>query len=286
MIMKYKKNIRYLIYKDKYGFLLYLRKNNRFLNIYSSERNCPEELWLDNNYKDFIVLKKDGDKLPQRVQDLFTTNKNETEESCYILLKEIDDTGTLMELLNQKVLLANILWKNCKFAVRTVGCYPNEKTDVVIRLWYKKEKSYSLYSIVEGYIFGPYHYSIIEEHASYDVLDSTLYIENNGRRRDLSEYYVKEIETDTYSYEVYFNENDDVFIMLDRLYYMSPDEYEDNIRECETENVIYKYDMSTEKLELEIKTNDFDNIWTYQELRDAADIAYEGHSRLELGLED
>lgn len=82
MIMKYKKNIRYLIYKDKYGFLLYLRKNNRFLNIYSSERNCPEELWLDNNYKDFIVLKKDGDKLPQRVQDLFTTNKNETEKSC------------------------------------------------------------------------------------------------------------------------------------------------------------------------------------------------------------
>ena len=26
--------------------------------------------------------------------------------------------------------------------------------------------------------------------------------------------------------------------------------------------------------------------WTEQELRDAADIAYEGHSRLELGLED
>lgn len=281
--MKYKKNIKYLVHKDKYGFLLYLRKCNRFLNVYSSGRNCPEELWLDKNYKDFIVLKKDGDYLTPRGQYPFVNNKD---ESCYILLKEIDDTGTLMELLNQKVLLLNILWKNCKFAVRTVGCYPNEKTDVVIRLWYKKEKSYSLYSIVEGYIFGPYHYSIIEEHASYDVLDSTLYIENNGRRRDLSKYYVKEIETDTYSYEVYFNENDDVFIMLDRLYYMSPDEYEDNIRECETENVIYKYDISTEKLELEIKSNDFDNIWTYQELRDAADIAYEGNSRLELGLED
>ena len=34
-----------------------------------------------------------------------------------------------------------------------------------------------------------------------------------------------------------------------------------------------------------LKEDDYSG-WTNQELRDAADIAYEGYSRLELGLED
>lgn len=40
------------------------------------------------------------------------------------------------------------------------------------------------------------------------------------------------------------------------------------------------------KLEEDENNEFYDNQWTYEELRDAAGIAYEGYSRLELGLED
>ena len=175
-------------------------------------------------------------------------------KTCYMLFKENDGKAYVMEIFTKDIILKDISYQDVK-SIKSRTLFPEEwwliddekRKDASLVIWNKKQKQYSVFSVAEGYIFGPYPYIEIEEHASGVILDEHLAVENDGYVFDFADY-----ENDR---ELFYNkEKDDYRLFLDdedgMFYTMEKDEYSnDDIVKFEQERndgtIIYKYNKET-----------------------------------------
>lgn len=180
--------------------------------------------------------------------------KKTAHKFCYMLFKENDGKAYVMEIFSRDVILKDVDYKDVK-SVKQRTLFPKdwgmideeERKDAALVIWNKRQKLYSIFSIKEGYIYGPNNYSEIEEFVSGVIIDEHLAIENDGYIFDFAGY-----ERDG---NVYFNKDkDDYRFFLDdadgMFYIMEKDQYtNDDVVKLEIEDnngtIIYKYNKET-----------------------------------------
>ena len=186
-------------------------------------------------------------------------------KSCYMLFKDNEGKGYAMDIFSKEIILKDVDYKDVK-SIKPRTLFPDDwylideekRKDAVLVIWNKKQKQYSLFSIKEGYIFGPNTYSEIEEHVCGVILDEHLAVENDGYLFDFADY-----DNDC---GVYYNkEKDDYKLFLDdangMFYTMEKDEYSDeDIVKLEYEDndgtIIYKYNKETGEFNQEYVRDD------------------------------
>lgn len=289
----WKPNKRYSIYMYyfKYGcvdYVLYFIKKNGLIHIYKHINNAisdndfftsdtdfsQDQQWIDEGFTDIKVLKK--------APYINEEQKLVGEPICYVILKEPNGKGRIVELLSKKTILKDFSYSDYQDVTeRTIYEGPfKDKDDSAIRFINYENKSFALYSLVEGYIFSPKNYTDICFYKYGTILDEELAVENNGFVLALSEYEQGEDP------RIYFNkERDKYFMLLDEdysmIHYMYSDDFHPEIVKVELPSVTYKYNKKTGEL-----TQDYGLDDNPYDLTDYSDIAYEGYSRLYLGLED
>ena len=181
-------------------------------------------------------------------------DKKTTHKFCYMLFKNNEGKAYVMEIFSKDIILKDIDYRDVK-SVKQRTLFPDEcwmidedeRKDATLVIWNKKQKLYSVFSIKEGYIFGPNTYREIEECVSGVIIDEHLSVENDGYIFDFAGY-----EKDG---EVYFNKDKDDYRMFiddaDGMFYvMEKDQYtNDDVVKLEIEDnngtIIYKYNKET-----------------------------------------
>lgn len=261
---------------------LYVIKKNGLFYIYGQydyTNNGREFLWLNKSYRDFkLIWRKDyyGDNL-----------------FCYILLKDEYGRGIIMDVATKSVIIDNICFEDVSGAFkRRIEVRGERKEDVVLKILCRKNNRYILFSITYGIIFGPYSYKTIKEYRFGVILDDILAVEHNGEIKDLYNY-------ENYDAPLYYNlDKNEYMVFLDEkghlFYFLREMENEEEEEETEEKGKFlklefgnYEYVLNKNTMDFSIKKiNDSSYIWTDSELEQATDIAYEGNSRLYLGLDD
>lgn len=276
---KFRNYKRYWIYsKDNLEF--YLKKQKGFIYIYKHEicthrDDCSNDsLWMDIGFLDIKILWK--------------SSYSDESYICIIMIKDINGKGRIIDLLSKQTILEKFIYNSYRGIARRTICkdihdYNSQhKKDVVVSFLNKKTKYFALYSLEErNFIFGPYNYVDIEDDQFGVILDEKLIVNNNGDMLNLSEY---EATADS---EVYYNnkKNDYVFVREvdgSLFHFFDSDKKDNNLLKLNFEEYIVTFNKETEELQTEsINQNERDlDDWSW-----AADIAYEGYSRLELGLD-
>lgn len=262
--------------------ILGFKKIGGQIKLYLGDKDGDDELPLQESYYDIKLLMTQGRNRIANCHEYVSYRKEKN--ACYVLLKKGNGKGVLMELFEEKIILDDINWKNFKAKIVT----EDGKNDLVIRLWDKRKHDYSIYSLLEGFIFGPYRYSTITEYCSCVIMDKNMYVDDYGWTTDLSKYTIDSLDSNWGEIEIYSRKEKDVYyVFLDCLQRMSQEEYNEKIMVYEGDNFIYRYNKVTKEIIIErVERNNLDGEWTYDSLIDAANVAYEGYSRLELGLDD
>lgn len=271
--MVLKQNKKYIICEGMFSFL-YCQKKDGIIRIYEHipDRDHDDyrndEIWIDGEYADIKLLWKNSNTSRERF--------------CYVILKDFNGKGKIVELLGQKTILEKFRYNSLtKVAKRTI--YDNDnnklKEDIVVRFLNKKTKYFALFSLKEKFIFGPYNYTDIEVCEFGVVLDNKTAVNNDGEILDISGY-INEGDVfynkDKDAYLFYIDEEGSVF------YEPEEDEDDEDILIVKLENYIYSYNRKTEEFDQKpIYENEYEDDWSQYN-----DIAYEGYSRLELGLDD
>lgn len=124
------------------------------------------------------------------------------------------------------------------------------------------------------------------------LIDNHIIHDFSGKETDLD---TLKLITDDTLYPVYYdNKNLCYLVLVDEtnggLLYLDSGLDHSNILSCYYEGTSYHpgfeivFDTDTEEMQIN-SGSDYDYGWTEQQLRDGEDIAYEGYSRLELGLD-
>ena len=208
---------------------------------------------------------------------LRSKNHSLDHDFCYMLLKDSNNKAYVMEIFSKNIILKGIDFKSVKsIKQRIVYCEDwrlindEKREDAVLVIWNEKEKLYSLYSIKEGYIFGPINYNEIEELTCGVIINRHIAIENDGYIFDFANY-----EEDC---GVYYNkEKNDYKILLDEVdgifFTMEEDECDKSIVKLKYENengiVIYKYYKETGEQEKEFVYEEDSHQWTERDSWDA-----------------
>ena len=263
--MKIKENIRYVIVKDEY-LTIYFKKRKGVIRIRAHDRDCGADHsedfpWIDEDFVDIRLLTR------------------ESEKYCHVILKEPDGKGCIIELLSKQIVYDNFTFDSFKGVAK-------RRSDVVVSFLDKQKKTFSIRSLLEKeYVFGPYQYADIEECRYGVVLDKKTAVDNDGFVTDLSGY--KCLDNGC----IYHNEETDKYLLLlDKegglFHEPRKDENDDNILIVEFDDCICRLNIKEERIYWEKNYDDDVPMgWSQQELDEAANIAYEGHSRLELGLD-
>lgn len=262
--MKIKENIRYVLIKDEY-LTIYFKKRKGVIRIMAHERDCgadhsDDSLWIDKDFVDIRGLSR------------------ESEKYCYVILKERDGKGCIIELLSPKIVHDNFMFDTFKAVAK-------RRSDIVVSFLDRQTKTFSILSLLDKkYVFAPCQYTDIEEYQNGVVIDKKTAVDNDGFVTDLSGY--KCLDNGC----IYHNEETDKYLLLldkEGGLFHAPrkDDDDDNILIVEFDDCICRFDKKEETIDWEKIYDDVPMGWSQQELDEAANIAYEGHSRLELGLD-
>lgn len=262
-ILKPNKRYRIYVYNSEYGcvYTLYIIKKDGIIRIYKHDNN-PDPLigfvndydlstcdfskdmyWIDEGFLDIKLLMAssgiDDDGWPTG------------EHACYVILKDLNGEGRIVELTSKKTILKDFLFSDFRGATpKTIyegsvtfnenGRINNRREidDRVLRFINFETKSFALYSLIKGYIFGPQSYTHIDPERFGTILDEKLAIENDGEVLDLSKCERMA------EWRVYHDkENDDYYLFLDEegcmFHYMTPDERFPEKYELELSKEIY-----------------------------------------------
>lgn len=155
-----------------------------------------------------------------------------------------------------------------------------ETQDVVLVLWNKNDKYYRVWSLMKGILFSTDKYQEIKRFNNGAIIDGKIAVDDTGYKDDISTY--KEIcdcgvfySEEKNDYKFLVNVDNTLFCHMDK------DEEDENIVSCETDDYVYKYNIETGNLLCKEITHEYNVDWS-----DYSDVPYEGHSRLELGLDD
>lgn len=260
-----------LIWLEEDTQLIVVRSNGlmRIYKRYEDEKSIfHDTLWLEDCYKEIKIIMKSG--------------HHSNIKYYYALLADENGTHSIIELISKEAILSEFQFNHLKIVHKEIEPVPfltPEVVDVIFRIFVRKKKMYGLYSLRKGFVFGPYKYETIEIHNYGVILDDKYAIDNDGFVMDITEY-------DRNGYDLYISKDKKKYLLfLDQkegmLYPMTKDDYDENIMIAETDHEIFKYDITTGECKCEFKRNDYE-----VDLSKYGDIAYEGYSKLELGLED
>lgn len=270
--MEIRPNKKYRLYQGEY-YVIYCQKKNGMIRIYQHipdryhDDYSNDEIWIDGIYADIRLLWKNG----------YNSNGN---RFCYVILEELNGKGKIVEILQKQTILEKFRYDSFKGVTkRTIYEKDDHKEDLVIRFLNKNTKFYALFSIAEKFIFGPYNYVDIQEYQYGVELDNKVVVDNDGEVLDISGYINE-------SYVYYNKDKDNYLFFIDEegsVYYEpEQDENDEDVLKVELEKYIYFYNRKTEEFDRKpVCENDYEVDWSQYN-----DIAYEGYSRLELGLED
>ena len=193
---------------DYYVIDYYAQLKNGLFFIY---RRCYEPEIRPNHREEVICFEKGYKKIK-----LLLYNNSSSEPYCYILLKDINDEWSIVELVDKKIILSGIENKSIKDVKRRTLLWNERKgdddKDAVIVICNENKRMYSLFSLKKGYIFGPYTYNTKELWDWGAVLDSHIEVQDDGYVFDFSDYETKDGE-------IYYNkEKDDYKIFIDELF--------------------------------------------------------------------
>lgn len=215
------------------------------------------------------------------VLPLWINNDNEN-PACYCLLENYLGDGFIMELISQKIVLKDFNYFDYKSRSEVLNNkkgFEMKVIDTIVGFRDKRNKNFSLFSISNGFIFGPYTYNEIDEYKNGVVLDGKTMVMNSG--------FIKDIEGYSKIDELYYNESKDEYLLISDitnefpLILVSDDEDLFYLETCYNNN-IYKYDLKQRKLtKVEQEYEDHDRQWTATD----SYYAFEGHSELELGID-
>jgi len=209
-------------------------------------------------------------------------NYDNENPACYCLLENYLGDGFIMELISQKIVLKDFNY----FDFRSKSEVLNNKKgfemkiiDTMVGFIDKQNKIFSLFSISNGFVFGPYTYTEIDEFKSGVVLDGKTIVMNSGFTKDIEGY--SKID------ELYYNEPKNQYLLISEItnkfpLILEPDD--EDIFKLETcyDNNIYIYDVIKKRLtKVEQEYEDHDQQWTTAD----SYYAFEGHSELELGID-
>lgn len=269
MILNTSQTAPWILFENKRIRVYSMRKNGLYY-IYKSDMidgNIRNRQWLTDSYL--------------HVLPLWINNDNES-PACYCLLENYLGDGFIMELISQEIVLKDFNY--CDFRSRS-EVLNNKKgfemkiIDTMVGFIDKRNKIFSLFSISNGFVFGPYTYNEIDVYKNGVVLDGKTMVMNSG--------FIKNIEGYTKIDELYYNELKDEYLLISDItnkfpLILVPDDKEFFYLETYYNNNIYKYDVKQRTLKkVEQEYEDHDQQWT------AADsyYAFEGHSELELGID-
>lgn len=210
--MNSKKCKKYHLYSNCIDFTryYYAQLQNGLWYIYYNYEDYDEGkgfIWLEQGYKKIKLL----------LSYNFYDDCNSHKAYCYLLLKEVNDEWSIIELTEKKIILSGIKNKSIKcIKKRTLKWDEHEvkedDKDAVIVICNEIKKMYSLFSLKKGYIFGPYTYNKIDFWAWGAVLDNHIEVNNNGYVFDFSDYETKDGE-------IYYNKvKDDYKIFIDEFF--------------------------------------------------------------------
>ena len=226
-----------------------------------------DELWVKGLYTNMKFLRQ--------------SSSFNTEKYYYVILKGLDGEGRLVELFSGTTLLENICFEDF-VGHNMYTCYTKNTCvkHFELRFNNKQEKEYYVLSAFDKkYNIGPIKYNSIEIYRNGVIIDKTLAIENDGRTIDLSEYDYSERS------RVYINKEKKRYLVKfdhgGRLFYDLNKSREKGILIVRLDRSYRFYNIAEDRL----YSKEVSHIWTNRELFEAAGIAYEGHSGLELGYE-
>ena len=259
----------WILFENKKIRVYSLGKNGLFY-IYKSDMidgDIKGRQWLSDSYL--------------HVLPLWINNDNEN-PACYCLLENYLGDGFIMELISQKIVLKDFNY----FDYRSRSEVLNNKKgfemkiiDTIVGFIDKRNNILSLFSISNGFVFGPYKYNELDEYKSGVVLDGKIIVMNSG--------FIKDIEGYSKIDELYYNESKDEYLLISDITNKFPLKLVPNdidLFKFETyyNDNIYKYDTIKRKLtKVEKEYEDHGQQWT----ADDSYYAFEGHSGLELGID-
>lgn len=261
-------NRKYILARDDYRVFYAIKRRGNISIWINVEGEDEDRRVLDEDFKDVYLCSK---KVSYGYMDY-----------CYLFLRNKDDQCSIIDITSLEVVKQFDFQELMKKYRRTIN-EDNEDgegiQDYVIILWNKEKKVYSIWSLLKGYIFEPYEYTTIEIYSEGVILDGKNAVDNCGCSLDISDY--EEITG-----PVYYNKKNDKYLFLvdeDGVLFdlMREKGEEGNIFEIETNYNIYTFNSETQELKSSSIPPD-----DYYDLSKYSDIAYEGYSRLYLGLED
>ena len=256
-------NKRYRIIRVD-NFEIYAIKKHGLFYIYAHEDN-NDCLWLNEGYTDIKIQQRNG--------------SFSKPEYCYLMLKDEYGLCTIIEILSKSIKMCFNDYQCIRKYKRKIEIDDEEQNDIVYVLWDKDDMWYSVRSLMKGFLFNTYDYSNIKQYSCGAILDNKIAVDIEGYSFDISSYEEINYEGIYYSKE----KNDYLYLLNDNrtlFVTMKEDPEDENILRVELDDRIITYNKVTEEFFTKHIEN-FEDDWSQYN-----DIAFEGYSRLELGLDD
>lgn len=268
--MRYSYGRTYTIFKSP-DSTIYFENRGKLIYIYRVEgtiSNSMGELWLNEGYKDLLLL-------------------HQIESSTYILLEDIHNNGIIMEIVSKKIILSDFRYNEFIYSShRTIEGISAKSLFLAKKsmmnmfepiCFFRNEvtNEFSVFSLYKGFIYGPSHYQTIDIYKNGVILNRTIAILKNSTIEDITGYIQKEklfVNEDKRQYKLLIDKDGVLLLQLNKV-----NKY---LFAAEFNKIIYSYDVLQDVINYESTLVDNDNSFP-----GSMDEAYEGYSRLELGLD-
>lgn len=264
-------NQKYRIIRDDYRYIYAIKKRGRI------------SIWLSSERKNEKLFKDDYTDIKLLIRKFYSAGGC---KACYLYLKDKNNVCHVVEVINNEIVKIFGFHELKKMYRMSINDNDEEEKeqDVVIITWNKGKKIYSIWSILRGNIFGPYEYTEIENHSCGVILDGVIAVEDNGYSYDVSN--LNKVCDNVY----YSQKNDGYMFLVDEdsslFEWMKRDEEDENIYKIETNDYIFTFNSEAYELDRKHLLRRDDDYDYYNDWSRYSDVAYEGYSRLYLGLED
>lgn len=265
---KYEIINRNTLYSNIFGRLYYKIQKDQIYFYYLYDECTPREC------EKMYAIEKDYN----HIKPLLSSSRDygNSSDYAYVLLWNDSGCSCIKELLSKKIILDG--FKISQLKIHKIfdeeDWYHSAIKDMLffVNKLDKNNKIYSIFSLHDGYQFGPYEYSEIDVYENGVILDDKYVVEFTGFVKDVSGYEKIDEENNVY----YNKESDRWFILEDAdgefLHYLDDSNYPE-IKEADLCDYRYEYNIETKKLKKQQKyISDYDRDYD----RDAWDAMTDG----------
>ncbi len=222
--------------------IYYIKKNNQ---IYYYNIHNPQS---QNRHEELRSIEKSYNHIVSLIYGI--TDYGAESDYAYVLLWDDSGRSCIKDILSGKVLLDGFNKCHLQKVHKILDDEERYIKDFLFSIdkWGENDKEFFIYSLLEGYVFGPYKYSNIERYENGSIIDEKYVVEYNGFVEDISGYEKIDEKNNVY----YNKESDCWFILEDEgeefLHYLDDSDYSE-IKEAEVGDYLYRYNIETKNLE-------------------------------------